>query len=187
MNVKNQLQKILQLGINEDQVFLRSYTSIWKWLYQIEKFKLMTSLNGLVYDIQHVGSTAISGIPAKPIIDICIAISNYKAAMLCVHRIEGLGYKYKGENDTLQQHYFVKGIPTAYHLYMVEKGNNIFINGVLFRDYIKQCSDVATNYVILKQQLALQFATDRIEYQKAKQSFVNQVIEKAKSEHNYGC
>jgi len=187
MNVKNQLQKILQLGISEDQVYLRPYTAIWKLLYGIAKFRLKASLDGLVADIQHVGSTAIPGMPAKPIIDICISIFNYKAAMLCVHRIEGLGYKYKGENDTLQQHYFVKGIPTAYHLYMVRKENSILDNGVYFRDYLKRHPDAFNNYIILKRKLARQFVTDRREYQKAKQSFVNQVIEKAKTELNYGC
>jgi GrpB-like predicted nucleotidyltransferase (UPF0157 family) len=185
--INNYWGKIARIGIPENLVYLKPYTVIWEWVYQIEKIRLKVSLDGFVYDIQHVGSTAISGVPAKPIIDICIAISNYKAAMLCVHRIENFGYKYKGENDTLQQHYFVKGFPTAYHLYMVEKGNSILDNGVYFRDYLKQYSEVANNYVILKRQLARKFATDRIEHQKAKQSFVNQVIEKAKTEHNYGC
>ena len=185
--INNYWRKIARIGIPENIICLKPYTVIWKWVYQIEKSRLKISLCGHVDDIQHVGSTAIPGMHAKPIIDMCLAISDYRSAMLCVHRIENLGYKYKGENGALQQHYFVKGIPASYHLYMVENGNKILENGVYFRDYLKQYSDVATNYVILKQQLALQFATDLIEYQKAKQSFVNQVIEKAKAELNYGC
>jgi GrpB-like predicted nucleotidyltransferase (UPF0157 family) len=174
--------KLTRIGIPDDIVFLKPYTVIWKWLYQIEKFRLKTSLNGLVAGIQHVGSTAIPGMPAKPIIDVCLAISDYRAAMLCVHRIEGLGYIYKGENDSLQQHSFVKGNPTSYCLYMVQIGNEILENGVYFRDYLIQHPEVANNYVSLKRKLARQFVTDRKEYQKAKHSFVKQVIEMARTE-----
>jgi GrpB-like predicted nucleotidyltransferase (UPF0157 family) len=180
--INNFWNKYLRIGIHDNLVFLKPYTVFWRWLYQIEKFKLKASLDGLVVDIQHVGSTAISGMPAKPIIDICISISNYKAAMLCVHRIEGLGYKYKGENNSLRQHYFVKGIPTSFHLYMVENGNEILENGVYFRDYLKRHPDFANNYIILKRKLAQQFATDRKEYQRTKHSFVQQVIEIASTE-----
>jgi len=175
--------KITRIGIPDDVVHIKPYMVIWKWLYRIEKFRLKTSLDGLVVDIQHVGSTAIPNIPAKPIIDICIAIADYRAAMRCVHLIERLGYKYKGENDELQQHLFVKGQPTAYCLYMVESGNEILNSGVYFRDYLIQHPDVALNYVTLKQKLARRFATDRREYQEAKHSFVQQVIEMARSEN----
>jgi GrpB-like predicted nucleotidyltransferase (UPF0157 family) len=175
------LEKLVRLGIGENQVILRPYTIIWKWLYQIEKIKLMLSLNGLIFDIQHVGSTSIPGMPSKPIIDICLAISNYRASMLCVHQIEKLGYKYKGENDALHQHYFLKGVPISYHLYMVEKGNRILENGVNFREYLKQHTVIANEYITLKKKLARQFATNRKEYQRMKHQLVQQMIENARA------
>jgi len=176
------LKKIARIGLPDDIVHLQPYTVIWKWMFFTEKIRLKVALGGIVVDIQHVGSTAISDMVAKPIIDVCLAISDYRAAMLCVHRIEGLGYIYKGENDSLQQHYFVKGNPTSYSLYMVQIGNEILENGVYFRDYLIQHPEVANNYVSLKRKLARQFVTDRKEYQKAKHSFVKQVIEMARTE-----
>jgi GrpB-like predicted nucleotidyltransferase (UPF0157 family) len=176
-------KKIIRAGIPDNVVHLKPYKVIWKWMYRLEKFRLKTSLDGFVVDIQHVGSTAIPGMPAKPIIDICIAIADYRAAMRCVHLIERIGYKYKGENDSLQQHLFVKGQPTAYYLYMVESGNEILKNGVYFRNFLIQHPDIASNYVTLKQKFAKRFATDRREYQQAKRSFVQQVIEMTRSEN----
>ena len=85
-------RNILQIGIHEDQVLLKPYTVFWKWIYQFEKTKLKIVLDGLVDDIQHVGSTAIRSMAAKPIIDIYLSITDSEAAILCVHRIENLGY-----------------------------------------------------------------------------------------------
>jgi GrpB-like predicted nucleotidyltransferase (UPF0157 family) len=65
---------------------------------------------------------------------------------------------------------------------MVQIGNEILENGVYFRDYLIQHPEVANNYVSLKRKLARQFVTDRKEYQKAKHSFVKQVIEMARTE-----
>jgi GrpB-like predicted nucleotidyltransferase (UPF0157 family) len=97
--------------------------------------------------------------------------------MHCVNLIERLGYKYKGENNISRQHNFVKGYPTAYYLSLVEAGNKILEERVYFRDYLIQHPDIALEYVSLKRKLAKRFATDRGEYQQAKQSFVRQIID----------
>ena len=177
------INKIVRIGLSDDIVYIQPYTATWKWLFLIEKIRLKVALDGIIVDIQHVGSTAIPNMAAKPIIDICIAIADYKMAMRCVYLIERLGYKYKGENSVLRQHYFVKGCPTAYCLYLVEAGNEILENGVCFREYLVRHHDVALNYVTLKRNLARHFATDRREYQQAKQAYVQQVIEMARSEN----
>jgi GrpB-like predicted nucleotidyltransferase (UPF0157 family) len=174
--------KLARIGLPNDTVRLQPYTAVWAWAFRIEKLRLWAALYRLVVDIQHVGSTSVPGMPAKPIIDICMAIADYTKAMQCVCLIERLGYEYKGESDALRQHRFVKGQPTAYHLYLVEAGNEILEDGVCFRDYLIQHSDVARAYVDLKRQLARQFATDRRAYQQAKRAFVQQVIQMAKTE-----
>lgn len=104
-------RNILQIGIQENQVLLKPYTAFWKWIYLLEKIRLKISLHGHINDIQHVGSTAIPSISSKPIIDICLAVSNLRTSMLYVQRIEKLGYQYKGANASIQQHSFVKGKP----------------------------------------------------------------------------
>ncbi len=176
------INKIVRTGLTDDIVNIQPYKVTWKWLFLIEKIRLKVVLDGIIVDIQHVGSTAIPNMAAKPIIDICIAIADYKMAMHCLYLIERLGYKYKGENNILRQHNFVKGYPTAYCLYLVEAGNKILEDRVYFRDCLIQHPDIALEYVSLKRKLAKRFATDRREYQRAKQSFVQKIIQKAKFE-----
>ena len=170
------INKIVRIGLSDDIVYIQPFTVTWKWLFLIEKIRLKFVLDGIIVDIQHVGSTAIPNMAAKPIIDICIAIADYKMAIRCAYLIERLGYEYKGENSVLRQHNFVKGYPTAYCLYLVEAGNKIIENGVYFRDYLIQHQDVALNYAIFKRKLANHFPKDRRKYQQAKQSLVQQVI-----------
>jgi GrpB-like predicted nucleotidyltransferase (UPF0157 family) len=171
------INKIVKIGLSDDIVYIQPYTVTWKWLFLLEKIRLKFVLDGIIVDIQHVGSTAIPNMAAKPIIDICIAIADYKMAIRCAYIIERFGYEYKGENSVLRQHNFVKGYPTAYCLYLVEAGNEILENGVYFRDFLIQHPDIALDYGLLKRKLARRFATDRREYQQAKHIFVQQVID----------
>jgi hypothetical protein len=84
---------------------------VWKWLFRKEKALLGLSMRGHLLDIQHVDSTAIPGIIAKPIIDLLAAVSDFERAFECVRRIERLGYEYRGENPELRHYHFVKGDP----------------------------------------------------------------------------
>jgi GrpB-like predicted nucleotidyltransferase (UPF0157 family) len=176
------LARLARIGLADDAVRLRPYTPVWAWLFFAERMRLRGALRGLVVDIQHVGSTAVPGMPAKPILDICVALRDYDTAMRCVHYIEGLGYEYRGENHELRQHRFVKGQPTAYHLYVVEAGSEIMAKGTRLRDYLVRHPDVARAYADRKWQLAAQFATDRRAYQEAKLAYIDQVVRRARSE-----
>jgi GrpB-like predicted nucleotidyltransferase (UPF0157 family) len=64
------LKKIARIGLPDDIVHLQPYTVIWKWMFFTEKIRLKVALGGIVVDIQHVGSTAISDMVAKPIIEL---------------------------------------------------------------------------------------------------------------------
>jgi GrpB-like predicted nucleotidyltransferase (UPF0157 family) len=165
------------IGLPDDRVRVEPYTPVWARLYYEESVRLWAALRGLAVDIQHVGSTAVRGLPAKPILDICLAIRDYNTAMRCVQRLEGLGYEYQGENHELRQHRFVKGRPTAYHLYLVEAGSEIMTRGTRLRDYLVQHPDVARAYSDLKRQLARQFPADRRAYQEAKMAYADQAID----------
>ena len=109
-----------RIGLPDEIVRLQPYTAAWAWAFGIEKLRLWLSLYGRAADIQHVGSTAIPGMVAKPIIDICVAVADYRRAMEYVQPIEQVGYQYKGESDRWPQHLFVKGPPTTHRLYVVE-------------------------------------------------------------------
>jgi GrpB-like predicted nucleotidyltransferase (UPF0157 family) len=165
--------------VTKRRVRLKRHAIIWKWLFRKEKMLLRIAMRGHVMEIQHVGSTAIPGMIAKPIIDILAAVSDFEAAFACVTAIEQLGYEYKGETEDQRRYYFVKGDPPRYHLYLVERCCVTWVNRIAFRNYLIRHPEIARQYADLKQQLALQFPDDLRAYQDGKLPFVEWVGELA--------
>src|SRR5947207_115171 len=110
----------------------------------------------------------IPGMPAKPILDIGIAVANFEEAVRCIPPMEQLGYTYKSENGIPRRHYFVKGAPRTHHVHMVEIESEGWRSNLLFRDYLIKNPETAREYGKLKQELAKQFATNREAYQAGK-------------------
>jgi GrpB-like predicted nucleotidyltransferase (UPF0157 family) len=163
----------------DDTVRLNPYTPVWRWRFSLERIRLWLSLRARVLEIQHVGSTAIPGMPAKPILDIMVVVEDFERASQCIPVLERLGYKYKGENHQLRQHYLVRGLPTTHTLYLVELENKELAARVCFRDYLIEHPEAAQAYADLKARLAEQHAMDLKAYQDGKLDFVQQVLEMA--------
>ena len=169
------------IGLRRDIVKLIPYTAEWERLFEVEKSLLQLAIDQFVLDIQHVGSTAIPGMVAKPIIDIGIAVTNFEEARICIPPIVQLGYEYRGEYGIPRRHYFVKGDPRTHHLHMNEIDSRDWENQVLFRDYLIQHSGLAEKYAALKMELAQQYPADREAYQDGKTPFIEQVLDMARS------
>jgi GrpB-like predicted nucleotidyltransferase (UPF0157 family) len=169
------------IGLEKGIVRLVPYTKEWERLFQAEKPRLQAAVGKVVLDIQHVGSTSIPGMVAKPIIDIAIAIENFEEAAVCVKPIEQLGYEYKGENGIPRRHYFVKGNPTTHHLHINEIGGRNWKDLILFRDYLTQHAEIAKEYAELKLTLARRYPTNRQSYLDGKAPFIERVLQLAES------
>src|SRR5215208_5776846 len=108
------------IGLPTGVVELHPYTAIWVDLFRSEEARLRAAIGRYVLDIQHVGSTSIPGIPAKPIIDIGVAVANFEQAAVCIEPMQTLGYEYKGEFGIPRRHFFTQGEPRTHHLHMNE-------------------------------------------------------------------
>ncbi|MCJ7551153.1 MAG: GrpB family protein, partial [Anaerolineae bacterium] len=108
------------IGLERGVVRLAPYTTEWQRCFEAEKERLQAVIGQYVLDIQHVGSTSIPGMIAKPIIDIGIAVTSFEEARVCIQPIQQLGYEYRGELKIPRRHYFVKGDPRTHHLHMNE-------------------------------------------------------------------
>jgi GrpB-like predicted nucleotidyltransferase (UPF0157 family) len=164
------------IGLEKGVVRLSPYTPEWRQLFEVEKAIIQTVVGAYILDIQHVGSTSIPGMPAKPIVDIGIAVANFEEARVCIPLIEELGYEYKGE-DSPHRHYFVKGDPRTFHIHMCEISSPVWQNLLFFRDYLSQHPDVAKEYAELKLQLAIKYPQDRAAYLDGKAPFIQQVLQ----------
>lgn len=170
------------IGLEKGKVRLSPYSAEWKRLFELEKISLQSALGSNILTIQHVGSTSIPGMPAKPIIDIGIAMADFEGARVCIPPIESLGYDYRGEFGIPRRHYFSKGDPRTHHIHMVEITSPAWENMLLFRDYLCQHAEIAQEYAQLKQGLAVQYPQDREAYLDGKTAFVNRVLALARME-----
>jgi len=167
------------IGLEKGIVRLASYSPEWKNIFEQEKKLLQSSIGSYIIEIQHIGSTSIPGMVAKPIIDIGIAVERFEEGVVCIKPMENLGYIYNGENGIPRRHYFDKGDPTAYHLHMLEQDSDEWKKHITFRDFLRNNEEAAKEYARLKQQLAVKFRHDRLSYTNGKSEFIKHILKVA--------
>lgn len=173
--------------LKKDHINLVAYNSKWPKLAQMEINKLKSVFPAnTVIDIQHIGSTAIPGLSAKPILDIQIAVQSLENIKLyAVPMLQKLGYEYWANNPEPDKMFFVKGMPPygeqrTHHVHLLEHNSKHWFNKLIFRDYLRSHVDLAHEYEQLKIDLAREHSHDREKYTNEKLNFVNRVLELAK-------
>lgn len=133
--------------------------------------------------IEHVGSTAIPGIRAKPVIDIMVAVSDLPSSRPALPVLETLDYQYWPHRAEVM-HWFCKPSDAfrTHHLHLIPIGSPLWCARLAFRDYLRGHQATADEYVALKEDLAARFRHDREAYTDGKQSFVERVVELALTE-----
>ena len=169
----------MALGLQRGTVSLSSHREEWHQLFNEERSLILDAIDEHAIDIEHVGSTAICGIVAKPILDVMVGILTFEDGEKCVRPLEQLGYEYKGENGVPARHFFGKGSPRTHHLHMVAADSDFWKHHLLFRDYLISNRQVAEEYNILKLDLAARFPRDREAYTNGKEAFVMRVLREA--------
>lgn len=165
-----------------EPVRIAEYERAWPALFERARALIAGALGDLVVAIEHVGSTAVPGLGAKPVIDIMAGLRSLAHHEPCVPPLQALGYTYKGELDIPGRHYFRKPArgPRTYQIHMVEQGGDFWRRHLLFRDYLRGHSDEARAYYELKLRLAAEFRMDREGYTEAKSEFIEAALAKAK-------
>jgi GrpB-like predicted nucleotidyltransferase (UPF0157 family)/ribosomal protein S18 acetylase RimI-like enzyme len=127
--------------------------------------------------IHHVGSTAVPGLDAKPIIDILVGVEELEASRACFEPLTELGYVY-APYRTEEMHWFCKPHPSrrTHHLHLVPPNSERFRDELAFRDRLRTDPAVAVKYAALKHDLAERFADDREAYTEAKAEFIRRVL-----------
>lgn len=145
--------------------------------------QLKKLLGNTAIDIQHIGSTAIREIQAKPIIDIVIGLRELADIVPYIELLKQHGFVFRGE-DVAGQMLFVMGNfeedTRTHHIHAVEWNGREWNNYINFRDYLNAYPEKASMYNTLKQELALQFPDDRKSYTAGKQELIDQLLKEAK-------
>ena len=171
----------MTLGLQRGTVSLAPHREEWHRFFDEEKRRILDAIAEHVSAIEHVGSTSICGIVAKPILDVMVGIPTFEDGEKCVAALNKLGYEYKGENGVPMRHFFGKGSPRTHHLHMVAADGDFWKHHLLFRDYLISNRQVAEEYNNLKLDLAALFPQDREAYTNGKESFVRRVLREAEN------
>lgn len=167
------------IGLKPGTVKLSRYTSRWRSRFRSEQRRLHRYTEGSTYFLEHIGSTAIQGLDAKPIIDITMMIPSLRRLTLWIKRLKAAGYTYKGEYGLPGRHFFTRGNPVTHHLHLVAKGSDHWTRWILFRDYLRAHPDEAQKYNKLKKALARKYRHNRDAYTQAKTPLINALLVKA--------
>lgn len=152
----------------------------WHTMFESERTLLETTLEEwLVAGIEHVGSTAVGGLAAKPIIDIMAPVRSLQASTGAIEPLRELGYlyfPYKSES----MHWFCKPSPDlrTHHLHLVPFQSRLWFDRLEFRNALRCNKALASDYAALKYRLAATFAADREAYTAGKSDFVRRALER---------
>lgn len=172
------------IGLKRGIVKLASYTYEWKEEYNKEEKLLYSVIEKYALDIQHVGSTSIEGLDAKPIIDIAVAVESLDKVECFKDLLENIGYQYRSNAGVEGRLMFAKGSEDlrTHYLHIETLNGPIWKNHIYFRDYLRLHKEYIHQYSELKRNLAIKFSDDRYSYTNEKDKFINMVLEKAKEE-----
>ncbi|QLE07757.1 GrpB family protein [Pseudoalteromonas shioyasakiensis] len=154
------------------------YTPNWPDLFDIEKRFIGSLIKNIDYGtIEHVGSTSVEGLAAKPIIDIMVGLESLEASKNAIQVLESNGYcyhPYKGD----VMHWFCKPSPEVrtHHVHLIPFESKLWFERLVFRDYLRSHPIVAQDYAKLKRKLAIESGGDREKYTQEKTYFIRDVL-----------
>jgi GrpB-like predicted nucleotidyltransferase (UPF0157 family) len=158
---------------------LVDYDPAWPALFRSRR-EAIAALLGHPADIQHIGSTSIPGLCAKPKLDIDAVLLSNDARLLATEHLKADGYAFHGDPYGADRWTFTKDeTPYGTRLYLCLPGNPAHRDRILFRDYLRSHPQAAGDYAALKQRLAAEANGDWDHYSGGKSDFVADILRRA--------
>ena len=157
-----------------DPVVIVDYDPSWPAAFTRLRDRLATALGSLALRIEHVGSTAVPGLAAKPIIDLDIVVATPGDLPAVIERLRPLGYAHEGDLGVPGRDAFAAppGSP-PHHLYVCPVGSPALARHLALRDLLRADPEAAAAHADLKRVLATRFRADRAAYTDAKTAFID--------------
>jgi GrpB-like predicted nucleotidyltransferase (UPF0157 family) len=158
-------------------IIIVDYDPCWPAMFEKERARLQSSIGDWMNAIEHIGSTSVPGLAAKPVIDILVGVRALgDADTHCIAPIVNLGYEYVPEFENVMPYrrFFRRSATDglrSHQIHLVEKDTDFWHRHLLFRDYLRTHPARAQEYAALKRHLAPQF-TDVNDYADAKTDFI---------------
>ena len=172
----------MSIGLKRGTVSLETHNAEWELSANNLIKKIKDILKDDVIDIQHIGSTSIIHIYAKPIVDIVVGVSDFEKILKHNDELKKAGIIYRREDHEGQHLYICGDIPNDIHthyIHVVIWGEKHWNNYINMRDYLNAHSDKAEEYSKLKLKLAEEYSEDRVAYTNGKNEFIESVLREA--------
>lgn len=168
------------IGLKRGTVQVVPYNSEWTQLFQKEKARLKAALGDRIHDVEHIGSTSVPGLVAKPIIDMIASVDSLEVYKVLTQPLESLGYEFMPERVFSDRIFFPKGPREnrTHHLSLVLKDSPGWHGPIQFRDYLMANSKAREEYQELKLELANKYPSERASYTKAKETMIQGIMDK---------
>lgn len=171
------------MGLKMGTVKLEKYNPKWKDMFNEEKANLKEIFGDLAIKIEHIGSTSVEGLSSKPIIDIAVSVnklSDFKEV-----KEYFLKEPYSVKEDSVSDEQLVRRGPKdniTHLIHIMEESSDRYRNTILFRNYIRNHTEILQEYEQLKKDLAEKYADNRPMYTASKNDFIQKVLKLAYDE-----
>ncbi len=165
-------------------VELSEYDPQWPSMFEAEKNFLMEVIGQwLCGSVEHVGSTSVPGLIAKPVIDIMFGVQSLEESRPAIEVLVNNGYQYFPYKDDVM-HWFCKPSDAfrTHHLHLIPYQSQLWQERLQFRNLLLLNPEIARKYSVLKKNLAQRYKDDRESYTREKWPFIQRVLEKSSIE-----
>lgn len=167
--------------MRRDRIVIEPYDPAWPYSFDEHRVAVEAALRQvLVGSVEHIGSTWVPGLPAKPIIDMLAVVEEYDAAASYVSSLESIGWVVAPEPGDEERRKWSLCAPSVehrtHHLHVVEHASAGWRDWLLFRDYLRTHPDAADRYAALKRELAAADDTDRKRYRAGKEPLIEEIM-----------
>ncbi len=161
------------------EVVVEDYDPAWVLRFEEMRARVWPVVHDVAESIEHVGSTAVVGLAAKPIIDMTIVVGSRERVAVAIERLRSAGFEHRGDLGIAGREAFLGPSDFPPHrLYLCARGSVALANHLAVRDFLRSHPEVALAYGALKQQLAVQFRNDIEGYVEAKTGFITSILER---------
>lgn len=156
-----------------------AYDTAWPSIFEQIRARVWPAVSDVALSLEHVGSTSVPGLKAKPVIDACIVVASKADVPACIERLATIGYVHRGDLGVPEREAFARPEPSPrHHLYLSPRHSLSLKNHLGVRDYLRAHPAVAREYGDLKAALARLFPNDIDRYIVGKTEFVLGILEK---------
>jgi GrpB-like predicted nucleotidyltransferase (UPF0157 family) len=172
------------LGLPSGAVIVVPYNPTWPLVFGVERQRIKRELSRseLSLAIKHIGSTAVPGLAAKPVLDIMGGCQEQDEMPAMIDALIGAGYIHRGPQGIPDREFFRLGDPRRIHFHLTLIGSSFWNDQVAFRNYLRAHDDAGDEYARLKYQLAARFPRDRESYINGKEAWITSILEVARRE-----